>query len=253
MKEDNILKQAGLSEEQAEVYNSLLDKGPQKASALSDWTGIKRGLVYKTLEQLEDMGLVEKKGGVGTVAVFYPSHPSVLLDKMDRDVKNLNLAKEMVSSGIGNLSSKYNLIVGKPHIRFFEGRNGVEEVVKDSLNSKTEILTFADNEAMNKYYPEINKNNLETRKRLKIKKRLISVDTPFIRELAKQDDPEITERRVIKTGDKFAVATQIYDGKVSYITLEEGRSIGIIIEDPAIYEMQKLVFENMWQSAEAIS
>ncbi len=83
------------------MYESLLEKGPQKASPLSTWTGIKRGLVYKILEQLENMGLVEKKGGTGTVAVFYPAHPSILLDKMDRDKKNFELAKEIVGAGIG--------------------------------------------------------------------------------------------------------------------------------------------------------
>lgn len=119
--EENILKQAGLSEEQAMTYQTLLDKGPQKATPLSVWTGIKRGLTYKVLEQLENMGLVEKKGGIGTVAVFYPAHPSLILDKMERDKKSLELAKDVVSAGLGQLSSKYNLLSGKPNVRFFEG------------------------------------------------------------------------------------------------------------------------------------
>ena len=168
--DENILKQAGLSEEQAVTYEALLEKGPQKATPLSSWTGIKRGLIYKVLEQLENMGLIEKKGGTGTVAVFYPNHPSVLLDKMERDKKNLELTKGVVSFGIGNLASKYNLLAGKPNIRFFEGKEGVANVLRDSFTSKTEILTLADNEAMNKYYPELNKENIEVRKKLDIKK-----------------------------------------------------------------------------------
>src|SRR3989338_3023294 len=149
--EENIIIEAGLSEEQALVYQSLLEGGPQKASPLSSWTGIKRGLIYKILEQLENMGLVEKRGGAGTVAVFSPNHPSLLLEKIERDKKNLELSKEMVQAGLGNLTSKYNLIAGKPNVRFFEGKEGIVNVVRDSYGSKTEILTYADNEAMNKY------------------------------------------------------------------------------------------------------
>jgi HTH-type transcriptional regulator, sugar sensing transcriptional regulator len=250
--EENILKQAGLSEEQALVYQSLLEKGPQKASPLSQWTGIKRGLIYKVLEQLEMMNLVEKKGGAGTVAIFYPNHPSNLLDKIERDKKSLELARDIVSTGLGNLSSKYNLLAGKPNVRFFEGEEGIIKVIQDSLESKTEILTFADNEAMNKTYPELNKKNIEMRKNKSIKKRIISIDTPYIRELAKNDQAGITERRVIKSDEQFAVAMQIYDDKVAFITLDPNRSIGIIIEDKSIYEMQKIMFEFIWQGANPI-
>jgi sugar-specific transcriptional regulator TrmB len=251
--QENILKQAGLSEEQAAVYEALLDKGPQKATPLSAWTGIKRGLIYKVLEQLENMGLVEKKGGTGTVAVFYPAHPSVLLDKMERDMKNISLAKEMVSLGIGGLSSKYNLIVGKPSVRFFEGFDGVKEVVFDSLTSQTEILSFADNEAVNKLYPKLNEEYLPARKKVNVKKRMISKDTPYIRELAQRDDPTITQRRVISQDFNFATVMQIYDNKVTYITLDPGRAVGIIIEDSSIYEMHRVLFEAMWDNATRLS
>src|SRR3989344_9597187 len=172
MQEENILIQAGLSEEQAVTYQALLDKGLQRASDLAKWTGIKRGLIYKVLEQLESMGLVSKKGGPGTVATFSPAHPSLLLSNIERKEKEIALNKEMLMNSIGTLSSKYNLIVGKPNIQFFEGKDGVAKVLRDSFTSQTEILTFADNEAMNKYYPELNKENVEARKKSNIKKRL---------------------------------------------------------------------------------
>jgi sugar-specific transcriptional regulator TrmB len=61
--EENILIQAGLSEDQAQVYDYLLDKGPQKASSISSWTGVKRGLTYKILEQTRDNGPCGEKRG----------------------------------------------------------------------------------------------------------------------------------------------------------------------------------------------
>jgi sugar-specific transcriptional regulator TrmB len=251
--EENILIQAGLSEEQAQAYQSLLDKGPQRASDLAQWTGIKRGLIYKVLEQLESMGLVSKKGGPGTVAVFSPSHPSLLLSNIERKEKEIALTKEMLASSIGSLSSKFNLIAGKPNVQFFEGKEGIAKVLRDSLTSQTEILTFADNEAVNKYYPDLNKENVEARKKNNIKKRIISIDTPYIHELAKNDDPTVTERRVIDSIEKFSVAMQIYDNKITYITLDPERAIGVIVEDKAIYEMQKIIFETLWKNAKPLA
>ncbi len=250
--DEKILIEAGLSEEQSAIYSALLDKGPMKAGPISSWAGLKRGLVYKVLDQLENMGLVNKKGGEGTVAVFSPSHPNRLAEIMEQKEKSFALAKETIMFSLGNLSSKFNLLSGKPNVQFFEGREGISKVIKDSYTSKTEILTYNDSEAMHKYYPDINKENVLARKNAHIKKRLISVDTPFVREITKNDDPEITERRVLSNVSNFITTMQIYDDKITYITLEPNRAIGIIIEDKAIYAMQKIIFENMWQMAKPL-
>jgi len=252
MNEENILIQAGLSEEQASVYKALIERGPQKASALASWTGIKRGLIYKVLEQMEAMGLVSKKGGDGTVATFSPEHPSQLMNIVEQKAKSLALTKQTLEYAIGSLGSKFNLLSGKPNVQFFEGFDGIKKVTFDSLNSKTEILSFADNEAVNKLYPKLNEEYMPTRKKLNIKKRLISKDNPYIRELTKKDDPAITERRVIAENFTSATVMQIYDGKVSYITLDPERTIGVIIEDKSIYEMHRILFELTWKDATPI-
>ncbi len=250
LNEENILKQAGLSEEQAVTYEALLEKGPQKASMLANWTGIKRGLTYKVLEQLENMGLVEKKGGTGTVAVFYPAHPSILLDKMDRDKKNLELAKEVVNLGLGNLTSKYNLLSGKPNIRFFEGEDGIKEVLYDTLtlSKEDEIYTYVDLEAILKYIPEINEEYSKKREKLGIKKKGLMLDTIHSREVIKNYLTDITETKFIKFNvNEFETVIQIYNNKISYITLKEGSMIGVILEDPYIYKMHKSIFEHLWE------
>lgn len=248
--EENILKQAGLSEEQAEIYETLLEKGPQKASPLSSWTGIKRGLVYKILEQLENMGLVEKKGGTGTVSVFYPSHPALLLDKMERDKKNLELAKEVVTLGIGNLSSKYNLIAGKPNVRFFEGEEGAKAVTNDMPTQNKEILAYIDSKKVLDLLPDLNNEHIKIRTRLNIKKKIMIPDTPFHTERAKKYNKDITEARIMKDISSFPSALQIYDDKISFLTLTDKKTVGIILEDKDIAEMMRNVFMLNWENSE---
>jgi len=58
MDNTRILIDAGLSEEQALIYSTLIEKGPQRASSIATWIRIKRSLVYKVLEQLFSMGLI---------------------------------------------------------------------------------------------------------------------------------------------------------------------------------------------------
>ncbi len=247
--EENILIQTGLSEEQAQTYQALLEKGPQKASDLSKWTGIKRGLIYKVLEQLESMSLVSKTGGPGTVATFSPAHPSLLLSNIERKEKEIAFNKEMLQSSIGSLASKYNLIIGKPNIQFFEGEEGMKKVLDDTLNvsTGTEIYTYADLEAILKYIPDINASYSDRREKLGIKKKGLLLDSPRAREVIKNYHTETTDTKFIPYGAaELETVMQIYENKISYITLKDNSMIGIIIEDPLIYKMHKLLFEHVW-------
>lgn len=250
--DEKILIEAGLSEEQALVYGALLGKGPHRASALSKWLGIKRGLVYKVLEQLEAMNLVEKKGSAGTVASFSPLHPSHLLEMIESRSKSILLTKETLTYSLGSLASKFNLLSGKPNVQFFEGKEGILKVAYDSLTSKTDICSFVDSDTILEIYPELNKEYVLKRLKNNVKKKIISTDSSIVREAAKNDDKNLTEQRVVKNKIHVATIVMIYDNKVSFITLDPKRNIGIIIEDPDIYKTNQAIFDYIWETAEQI-
>ena len=251
--DEKILIEAGLSEEQALIYGSLLDRGPQKASALSKWLGIKRGLVYKVLEQLEVMNLVEKKGGEGTVALFSPLHPSRLLDIIEARAKSILLTKETLTYSLGSLASKFNLLTGKPNIQFYEGKEGVQKVLEDTLNTKEEVLTYVDIEVVEKYFKEINDAYVAKREKKAIKKRILVIDTPFSHDLFKKrnsEDPEffkVTDLKMVKTSlQGIEGAIQIYENKIGIITVSKENLISIIIEDTRVNKLFKSMFEALY-------
>lgn len=255
--EENILIQAGLSEEQAQAYQALLEKGPQRASDLSKWTGIKRGLIYKILEQLESLNLISKKGGPGTVAVFSPSHPSLLLSNIERKEKEISLTKEMLASSLGSLSSKYNLITGKPNVQFFEGMEGVKKILEDTLNTKDEVLTYLDMEIVEKHFKEINNEYVKKRETKGIKKRIIAIDNEFTRALFQKrhlENPNffsVTDLKMAKTSlNEVEGAIQIYENKIGIITISKENLISILIEDDRINKLFKSMFEALYLTSD---
>ncbi len=260
MQEENILIQAGLSEEQAQAYQSLLEKGPQKASDLSRWTGIKRGLIYKVLEQLESMGLVSKTGGPGTVATFSPAHPSLLLANIERKEREIALNKEILQSSIGSLASKYNLIIGKPNIQFFEGEEGIKKVLEDTLNTTDEVLTYLDIEIVEKHFKTINDEYVKKREKKEIKKRLLVVENDYSNSLFHKwhtENPNffsVTDLRMVKTPlSDIEGAIQIYENKIGIITISNENLIGIIIEDDRINRLFKSMFEALYAVSPAFT
>lgn len=244
-----ILIQAGLSPEQASIYDVLVKNGPLYASDTARKAHISRPLGYKVLSDLVNQGLVEKKDEPGKVAVFAAVHPLKLKEFSAKRVESLQNASQALDGALGSLISDFNLVSGKPGIRFFEGIAGIKEVLEDSLTAQTEIYTYADIESVEKYISNINREYVKTREKFGIKKKGIAFDTPFARNFLKGYAPSVTEMKLITSDDKpFHTVMQIYDNKVSYITLSEENLIGVIIADQRIYEMHRDLFLHMWKT-----
>ena len=251
-KTNNLLIEAGLSEEQALIYEALLDKGPQRASSLADWTGVKRGLTYKVLEQLEAIGLVEKKGGQGSVAVFVAGHPSLLMGNIERKEKELSLAKDMLEHSLGSLASKYNLIAGKPNVQFYEGKDAISKITSDLPEKDTEIRQIMDMELAMNQFPEETVSHLKKRIAKGVQKRMILSDSSFNTEYAKKGT-ELTSFRTATGVKTFPTAILTYDNKTSMLTFSKEKVVGLIIEDKEIAETMKIVFGGYWKNSEPIA
>src|SRR3989337_3585422 len=67
--------QIGLDKEQAVIYEIMLKNGSLPAGKIAGKSPFKRGLVYKILDQLIDLNLIEKDQKPGKPAKFSPLHP----------------------------------------------------------------------------------------------------------------------------------------------------------------------------------
>lgn len=251
---EQVLSRTGLTNDQALIYEALLTHGTLPASKVSAFVGLKRGLTYKVLGELVELKLVEKREDEGEVAKFEAAHPLRLKDLIETKSREAGDAGRMLHGVLPRLISEFNLVSGTPGIQFFEGENGVKQVSEDSLaipKGET-IYSYIDNEAVNKYIAKINEAYVKKRERLGIKKKMITIDSPYIRERVRKFNREITEVRVISGKYPFSTVMQIYDDKVSYLVLDDNKKIGIIIDDAAVARMHKALFEYMWTTARPI-
>lgn len=254
--DEKILIEAGLSEEQALTYQGLLERGPQKASSIASWTGIKRSLTYKILEQLESLALVSKKGGSGTVSTFIANHPSLLLNKLEKDKKQLELATETVRFGLNSFVSQFNLQSGKPNVQFSEGLAGLKNVYADILTQGTEILLIRsphDNK-----YPEIVPIVTKQITDQIIKNIHTRAITPVVNTtqhtIQASDEKNLVTRKLIKL-DEFNEPAQIiiYGKQKVAITSFGDQMISTIIDDVAIHSAFKALFEFIWARSDSPS
>ncbi len=247
-----ILTQAGLKGDQAIVYEALLKNGPKKASQLPNFVPFKRSLSYKILNELAEMGLVLKNEKPGKVAVFEPAHPQKIKDWVAKQQEQFKNADLTLAGVLPKLISDYNLTLGMPGIQIYEGLEGAKHILDDSLTATGEIYSYIDNEEINKQYPDINKQYVNQRNKAGIKKKMITIDSAYIREHANSFNKSTTAVRVISSPAPFTTIMQIYDTKVSYITLRGKSIISVLMDNPHISKMHKTLFEAMWQTARPV-
>jgi len=253
----DIFIQLGLSSNEATVYECLLKNGQSTVGEIIKKTPLKRGVAYNILSDLIKKNLVsEKKIKVGKgkekVAHFIPNHPEKLREYLKNKKDQLDKIENTLNANLPTLVSDFNLISGKPGIRFFEGIEGVKKVLEDSLTAKELVYSYADLEAVVKHIDKINKEYVKKRDELGIKKRVVFIDSPFARSYLKDYHRKTTFMKFINYKlYPFNSVMQIYDGKISYITLSKKSKIGVIIEDKNIYQMHKSLFEYAWTKAQS--
>lgn len=248
----NTLIQTGLSTNQAKVYLALLKTGATKAGTIVNSTGMKRGLIYKTLEELIMIDLAEKKGDGETVAKFFPKHPAKLRDFVEQKKKTASDAAIVLDGVLPSLVSQFNIVSGQPGITVCEGLEGVEKVLNDSLSNPEEVVyTYGDIESVMRYIPDISLRYVKKREQLGIEKKVMLLDAPKAREFMRNYHRVVTEVKfIVPEASPFKSVMEIYNGKVSYITFGENTMIGVIIDDATIYTMHRTIFEFFWKKLE---
>src|SRR3989344_4177214 len=108
MYEQTLIK-AGLTADQAKVYETLLHNGPLPAGEVSKKTALKRGWTYTLLEELIGLGLVEKQEGSNRVLRFSANHPMALKEFAEAKERQARDAQTTLDAVMKQMVSDYNL------------------------------------------------------------------------------------------------------------------------------------------------
>lgn len=244
----DILEKVGLSSNEAKVYEALLRLGPSPASEIPKETNLSRPLVYKILEELFKKRIVDRDD-TEKVTRFLPAHPLKLTELVEDKKQAAASAEASLQGAFGNLLSAYNLFSGKPHAQFYEGLAGLENLYRDILQEEKNILLFrspSDNSV-----PEIEKlvvKQIRDQVKRGIKTRAITPLTDEHMKIRQDYDAEnLVERSKIPKKDLLIPAQIIVYGEKVGITSFSRPIITTIIQDKAISETFRILFEFIWK------
>lgn len=244
------LIELGLTQNQSLTYTYLLENGPKTASIIARRTKIARTLLYKVLDDLEEMKLVSRDDKPGSISLFIPHHPNKLARIVEEERAVFEEKTRNVNSILTKLTSVYNKNIGQPGVATFEGVEGIQAIYSDVITSNRNkgvkvIRSYLDNDTLGE---DFYKKYIKQRAEQEIFAEIIS-PKPANRNIppgivsAKQNFLHMPELAV-------PAEIQIYDDKVSIIAFEEPL-IGTIIEKPAVAETMREIFNYLWKQANA--
>jgi sugar-specific transcriptional regulator TrmB len=238
------LGQLGLDKRQVRIYRALHKLGPASIRDVAAEAGVNRGSTYETLKHLVTMGLVSYLPK-GRRRVFQAEDPERLLTLAQSKQQALGQAIEELRKDIIPALKQSRTEFSPGNVRFYEGDDGVELVLRDILDSTARnedkcyavISTKTLREHLYRPFP----NFTRTRVQRGIRVRVLAVGEVG-------DDAELAERKWLPAGeDTDASYIAIYPPKVAMITLaDRNYPVVVIIHSAAIASTQQLLFDTLW-------
>ena len=231
------LREAGLTENEAKIYSTLIEFGPSHAGLISRKSGLHRRVVYDTTEMLI------KKGIIGYIIqnntkLFQASNPERILELLKEK-------ENSIQEIIPEMLEFYNQTKEKEETLFFKGKQGLKSVFEDQIAEGEEILIINTNnlayEMFEIYFHWFDKR----RKEKKIPAKIIFSEE---RRNAKLKVP-LSEIRYLPNSYDNPAAINIYGDKVAIIHWSKDNPFAIVIKNKGIAEGYRKYFELMWKTA----
>jgi len=239
----DILKEFGLTDNEAKVYLACLELGVSTIQDLAKKSMVKRTTVYTTVDGLKQKGLISqtKKGKKTFFVAESPDSLIQLSEKRHKQIKKI----------LPELKSIYNITGTKPKLRFFEGKEGYLSVYENILKEKPkEFLALASYDDFFKHLDPVYEDDWTARRiALGISLRWLNFESKHVMEHATEDKKSLRECRLLSKKFPFKSTMFIYNDKVAMVSGEQKEFMAVVIEHPEFYHTFKQIFEMLWATA----
>ncbi len=238
-----LLERAGLTANEAAIYEFLLKNARSSASAVSKKTKLSRSSTYLSLRQLEEKGLV-RKSAVSPKSLYSAEHPHAINEFIAGRREGIERAQRDVVTVMASMVSDYELGKESPGVFRFEGRRGMERVYDELIRDGLQVNSIVSRKMLREFIAEYNPSYVNKRRRYKITSRVI---TPDLEPVSSGDSAELRQVRYLKFGlYPFVMDLKVTKKKVVLTTFKEQSAVGILIIDPVITQHFLALFEFLW-------
>ncbi|WP_246173952.1 TrmB family transcriptional regulator [Paraburkholderia hayleyella] len=237
---ESMLGQLGLDGNRARFYVAALEIGEAPVAEISRRSGISRTNAYEVMDRLITDGLISRIQR-GTRVYVQAQDPFVILRRTEEQ-------RRIAEGLVPQLRSLHQRTGNKPRVRYFEGVEGITEVLYETLSCRSgklcgilamaELLETPGLEVMQRYIQARIKAGLS-----------LHVVRSTSREAGPLWPTSRTERRLLRYAPDsldLGMTTYVYDDKVAYISSRR-EHYALCIESVEFAAFQAAMFESLWR------
>lgn len=245
-----ILKNLGLTDSEAEVYEAVLDLGQSVVTPIASSAKVNRTTCYNILESLVNRKMLVKTRYRGKIA-YGVNDPSLIITNLEDQKKNLDTMIAEAKKFQPEIVKRYAQKNTKPIIKYVEGTDGLIELYEDSLrceNKKEGLRSYSSIRDLTLELGDYAQHYYKERTRRGIPIRGIAPDTEFGRHIKKVQANFLREARLVpKEKFDFSPEIYLYDNKLSIMSFKD--KFGFLLESKEIVDALKVAWELAWERA----
>ena len=243
-----ILKQLNFSDKEIDVYLAALKLGKGSITELAKKANIKRPTAYVVLEKLKEMGLVslsKKKNK----QVFIAEDPEKLLKAVEEEKEEIIKKEEKIKEALPKFKALRKKDTTVPLIKYYEGKEGIWNIVEDLVESKQENWIIATGKIYDALGLKQFLKRVTQRRRQSGAKLYIIADHHPENVKGYKANEYFREYRFLPGVIDLNTSVYVYADKVALIFFKEPLS-GVIIENKELFLVFKFMFDSLWKELE---
>lgn len=234
---EKILEDYGLTKKQAKLYLTCLELGSASVYKISQKASLPRSTCYEVFEDLKEKGLVstfrKKK-----VNYYSAESPKKIINQTE---EKINLFKQAMPQ----FEAIYNSAKIKPSVRFYQGVQGMKQILEEILVEAKEILGFTSAEdhfiVLGNYWPDFVKRRIK----LKIPVRSIITESVKAHERKKLGLQELRRVKIIPARYQHHGLIMIWGKKIAMFSFKK-EMMAIVVESEELAQTQRMFFNFTW-------
>ncbi|MBU0907148.1 MAG: hypothetical protein KKD18_05685 [Nanoarchaeota archaeon] len=229
------LREAGLTENEAIIYQTLLHLGPSKAGEIAKKSGLHRRVTYDTLAMLTEKGLISHITQNNT-RVFQAANPTTILELLKEK-------QARIEEILPEMESLFSLTKEKEETNFYKGHQGLKTVMEDQLSTGKNILILGGSsnayDILQFYFKWFDQRRVKNKQKVKI----------IFNKTDKKLNVPLSKIRFLPQKYSSPLAVNVYGDKVALILWSKENPFAVVIKNKEISDGYKKYFELMWKSA----
>ena len=247
-----LLKNFDLNSKEGEIYLTLLQKGILSPLQLSRATLLNRTTIYRILEKLKQIGLVEevldeKRTKAKAIS---PDNFEMIVKQKESEIDKL---KQTLPELKAQLTAIQGLASPETKVLYYRGQDGLKQLLWNTLNAENEIIGYGYmnwNDVVGKEFAEKLRQEVVLRKRYSREiQNSNSIDPLKTYTSVPSYDKYYSGKKIPK--EKIAIKhdTYIYNNVFAFSHFIKEEFFGIEIYNAEIVLTQRQIFEILWAIA----